>query len=91
MLINCATYFTSLERGFAGPKVLPMVDDVKFGKVYIHIDGEDDELEKLAETLQARGVKVVGEVETKPWGMKELLTEDPDGVSDEDTRCSDEN
>lgn len=58
-----------------------MVDDVKFGKVYIHIDGEDDELERLAETLKARGVKVVEEVETKPWGVKELLIEDPDEVS----------
>lgn len=71
----------SLERGFAGPRVPPMIDDVKFSKVYIHIDGEDDELERLAETLKARGVKVVEEVETKPWGVKELLIEDPDEVS----------
>lgn len=59
----------------------PIADDVKFGKVYIHIDGDEDELEKLAETLRARGANVVGEIETKPWGMKEFLTEDSDGVS----------
>lgn len=54
---------------------------MKFGKVYIRIDGADDELEKLADTLKARKARVAGDIETKPWGLRDLTVEDPDGVS----------
>ncbi|KUI67946.1 hypothetical protein VM1G_03108 [Cytospora mali] len=54
-------------------------NDVQFGKVYIRIDGDDDELEKLAEKLKASKAKVVGDIETKPWGLRDLTVEDPDG------------
>lgn len=69
-------------RGFAGPGVPPIPDDAKFGKVYIRIDGADDELEKLEETFKASKAKVVGDIKTKPWGLRDLTVEDLDGVSD---------
>lgn len=49
--------------------------------MYIHIDGDDDELEKLRETLETNKAKIRGEIETKPWGLRDLTVEDPDGVS----------
>ncbi|KAI7773974.1 hypothetical protein LA080_009496 [Diaporthe eres] len=54
-------------------------NDVQFGKVYIRIDGDDDELEKLRDTLKANEAKVRGDIETKPWGLRDLIVEDPDG------------
>lgn len=56
-------------------------NDVQFGKVYIHIDGDDDELEKLRATLETNKAKIRGGIETKPWGLRDLTVEDPDGVS----------
>lgn len=56
-------------------------NDVQFGKVYIRIDGDDDELEKLAEKFKANKAKVLGDVETKPWGLRDLTVEDLDSVS----------
>lgn len=56
-------------------------EDVQFGKVYIRIEGDDDELEQLAEKLKANKANVLGGIETKPWGLKDLTVEDPDGVS----------
>ncbi|KKY31257.1 hypothetical protein UCDDA912_g08753 [Diaporthe ampelina] len=54
-------------------------NDVQFGKVYIRIDGDDGELEKLRDTLKANRAKVRGDIETKPWGLRDLTVEDPDG------------
>lgn len=56
-------------------------NDVQFGKVYIRIDGDDDELEKLRDTLKANKAKIRCDIETKPWGLRDLVVEDPDGVS----------
>lgn len=56
-------------------------NDVQFGKVYIRIDGDGDELEKLRDTLKENKAKIRGEIETKPWGLRDLIVEDPDGVS----------
>lgn len=56
-------------------------NDVQFGKVYIRIEGDDDELEKLRDTLKANKAKIRGDIETKPWGLRDLVVEDPDGVS----------
>ena len=56
-------------------------NDVQFGKVYIRIDGDDGELEKLRDTLKANRAKIRGDIETKPWGLRDLTVEDPDGVS----------
>lgn len=56
-------------------------NDVQFGKVYIRIDGDDDELEKLAETFRANKAKVLGDIDTKPWGLRDLTVEDLDSVS----------
>lgn len=56
-------------------------NDVQFGKVYIRIDGDDDELEKLRDTLKKNKAQIRGEIENKPWGLKELTVVDPDGVS----------
>lgn len=73
-------------RGFAGPGLPAIPDDAKFGKIYIRIDGEDDELERLEETLKASKAKVVGDIQTKPWGLRDLTVEDPDGVSERNER-----
>lgn len=56
-------------------------NDVQFGKVYIRIEGDDDELEKLAEKFKANKAKVLGDIQTKPWGLRDLTLEDFDGVS----------
>lgn len=61
------------RRGFPN-----IPNDVQFGKVYIRIDGDDDELEKLAEKFKANKAKVLGDVETKPWGLRDLTVEDLD-------------
>lgn len=62
-------------------------NDVQFGKVYIRIDGDDDELEKLRDKLKEREAKVIGDIEVKPWGVRDLTIEDPDGVSTSATSC----
>lgn len=80
--------FGRLGRGFAGRDVPPVTKDVQFGKIYIRIDGDDDELEKLSETLLARKATVRGEIVTKPWGLRDLTVEDPDGVSDWCRHCT---
>lgn len=49
--------------------------------MYIRIDGDDDELEKLRDTLKANEANIKGDIETKPWGLRDLIVEDPDGVS----------
>lgn len=72
-LILLATY---KGRGFPG-----IENDVQFGKVYIRIDGDDDELEKLRDTLKANKADIIGDIETKPWGLRDLVVQDPDGVS----------
>lgn len=56
-------------------------NDVQFGKVYIRIDGDDDELEKLRDTFQENKANIRGDIETKPWGLRDLTVVDPDGVS----------
>lgn len=76
----------SLGRGFAGRDVPPIPDDVQFGKTYIYIDGDYDELEKLSAKLIESKAKIQGEIVTKPWGLKDLTVEDLDGVS---TRVAD--
>ncbi|KAK7747841.1 hypothetical protein SLS53_001090 [Cytospora paraplurivora] len=55
-------------------------EDVQFGKVYIRLEGDEDELEKLAEKLKTNKANVVGDIVTKPWGLKDLTVEDPDGI-----------
>lgn len=69
-------------RGFAGRDVPPIENDVQFGKIYIRIDGDDDELEKLREKLLASKATVRGDIVTKPWGLRDLTVQDADGVSD---------
>lgn len=69
-------------RGFAGRDVPPIENDVQFGKVYIRIEGDDDELEKLSDKLRASKAKVQGDIVTKPWGLRDLTVEDADGVGD---------
>ncbi|POS73031.1 hypothetical protein DHEL01_v208572 [Diaporthe helianthi] len=54
-------------------------NDVQFGKVYIRLDGDDDELEKLRDTLKENKAKIMGDVQTKPWGLRDLTVVDPDG------------
>lgn len=49
--------------------------------MYIRIDGDDDELEKLRDTLKANEANLRGDIETKPWGLRDLTVVDPDGVS----------
>lgn len=56
-------------------------NDVQFGKVYIRIDGDDDELEKLRDTFKENKANIRGDIETKPWGLRDLTVVDPDGVS----------
>lgn len=75
-------------RGFAGRDVPPIENDVQFGKIYVLIDGDDDELEKLAEKLAAGKALVQGEIVTKPWGLRDLTVQDPDGVSDWYRTCT---
>ncbi|KAG8164293.1 hypothetical protein KVR01_006211 [Diaporthe batatas] len=62
------------RRGF--PDV---VNDVQFGKVYIRLEGDDDELEKLRDTLKENKARIKGDIETKPWGLRDLTVVDPDG------------
>ncbi|KAK2607073.1 hypothetical protein N8I77_005780 [Diaporthe amygdali] len=62
------------RRGFPG-----IENDVQFGKVYIRIDGDDDELEKLRDTLKANKADIIGDIQTKPWGLRDLVVKDPDG------------
>ncbi|KAI3398728.1 hypothetical protein diail_8594 [Diaporthe ilicicola] len=54
-------------------------NDVQCGKVYIRIDGDDDELDKLRESLEQNKAKIIGDIEIKPWGLRDLTVEDPDG------------
>lgn len=70
-----------LGRGFAGKEAPSIQDDVRFGKIYIRIDGDVDELEKLAKKFESKNAKVMGEIQTKPWGLRDLTVEDADGVS----------
>jgi catechol 2,3-dioxygenase-like lactoylglutathione lyase family enzyme len=51
------------------------------GKVYIRVEGEEDELEKLFEKLKGSEVGVRAEISTKPWGLRDFTVSDIDGVS----------
>lgn len=43
--------------------------------VYIHTDG----IQALFEEMRARGATIVGELEAKPWGLREFEVETPGG------------
>ena len=38
-----------------------------------------EDADAVYETYRARGAKIVSEIETKPWGMREFTIEDPNG------------
>lgn len=66
-------------RGFAGRRDPPIENDVQFAKIYIRIDGDDDELDKLRDKLLANKATVLGDIVTKPWGLRDLTVQDADG------------
>lgn len=56
-------------------------DDRGPGKVYVRIEGVEDELERLCEKLRGEGVEVAAEISTKPWGLRDFTVLDLDRVS----------
>jgi len=63
------------RRGFPD-----LSEDAAFGKIYIRMGGEANELDELLEKYRKLGAVVRNEMSVKPWGLKDFTVADPDGV-----------
>ncbi|KAK5084814.1 hypothetical protein LTR05_005893 [Lithohypha guttulata] len=62
------------RRGFPD---LP--EDTAFGKIYIRIEGEEDELSELLKKYRKGGAVVKNDMSVKPWGLRDFTIADSDG------------
>jgi catechol 2,3-dioxygenase-like lactoylglutathione lyase family enzyme len=63
------------KRGFPDVE-----NDTGPGKIYIRVEGAEDELEKVFDKLNGKQIEVAAQISTKPWGLRDFTVRDIDGV-----------